>query len=151
MNTGLRIPSIFVAVVTMLLVTAGLSGCARVTDKLTRWLSTSVDAAAVFDGHLLRGPANFPSEREASFELVSADDSHLACMGNLRYTASLSGVIDFSCSDGRALSLPFRAYSPLSGTGKMALDSTEYALAYGLTPQNTAAYLALPMERLPQK
>ena len=149
MNTGLRIPSIFVAVVTMLLVATGLSGCARVTDKLTRWLSTSVDAAAVFDGHLLRGPANFPSEREASLELVSADDSHLACMGSLRYTASQSGMVDFSCSDGRALSLPFRAYTPLSGAGKMTLGNTDFALAYGLTPQNTAAYLALPVERLP--
>jgi hypothetical protein len=32
----------------------------------------------------------------------------------------------------------------------MTLDSgAEFALAYGLTPQNTAAYLALPVERLP--
>ena len=46
-----------------------LAGCSTVDETATRWFSSDTHAAAVFEGRLLQGKANFTSAREASIRL----------------------------------------------------------------------------------
>lgn len=127
---------------------ANLSGCASVNEKVTQWLSSGVDAIAMVDGKILRGKASFSSEREATLQLQSSDRPSLTCFGALRYTATTSGVVDFSCNDGRTLTTPFQSLSLLSGVGRGSVGNAEFALTYGLPPQKAASFLGLPADRL---
>jgi hypothetical protein len=128
--------------------TAGLSGCASVAEKFDGWLASNAQAIAVVDGRVLRGQASFTKEREATVTLQSSTGPGLTCFGPLRFSASTNGWIDFSCSNGQAVRVNFRSLSPLSGTGRGLLGSSEFALTYGLEPEQAAAFLELPVERL---
>ena len=127
-----------------------LAGCASVTEKVTGWLSSNVDAIGVLDGRVMQGQANFASEREATMQLQSMEAPSLTCFGALRYTATHSGVVDFSCNDGRTIRLAFQSLGRLSGSGRGWLGQSEFALTYGLPPAQAASFLALPIERLVQ-
>ena len=126
----------------------GLCGCASLTEKTTRWLSSDVVAYGVLDARVMRGQASFPSEREATLQLQSSDAPGLSCFGSLRFTASNSGVVDFSCSDGRSLMVPFQSLGVLSGAGRGSSGPTRMAISYGLAPEKAASFLGLPADRL---
>jgi hypothetical protein len=126
----------------------GLSGCAGVAEKFDGWLASNTQAIAVVDGRVLRGQASFTKEREATVALQSSTGPSLTCLGPLRYSASITGWVDLSCSNGQAVRVNFRSLSPLSGTGRGLLGSSEFALTYGLEPEQAAAFLELPVERL---
>ena len=127
-----------------------LTGCSSVTEKMTGWLSSNVDAIATLNGKILRGKATFPNEREATFYLQSNDAPRLTCLGALRYTATSSGVVYFSCNDGGTSMVLFQSLSILSGIGRGlgGVEKTEFALTYGLTTDKATSFLALPIERL---
>jgi hypothetical protein len=125
-----------------------LPGCSSVGAKVSGWLSSNVDAIGVIDGRILLGQVNFPGEREGTIQLQSAGEPGLTCFGLLRYTSSTTGIANFSCNDGRSALLPFQAFSTLSGAGRTALGSGEFALTYGLTPDKAASYLAVPASQL---
>ena len=127
---------------------AGICGCTSLTEKTTRWLSSDVVAYGVLDARVMRGQANFASEREATLQLQSSGAPGLSCFGTLRFTASNSGVVDFSCSDGRLLMVPFRSLSVLSGAGRGLSGQTQMAISYGLPTEKAASFLGLPADRL---
>lgn len=131
-----------------LLLSLSLTGCASVNEKVTGWLSSNVEAIGVFDGKILRGKATFPSEREATLHLQSNDIPSLSCLGALRYTATSSGVVDFSCNDGRFGMVPIQSRSVLSGVGRGWVGKAEFTLTYGLPVERAASFLALPIEQL---
>ena len=130
------------------LLALSLTGCSSVNEKMTGWLSSNVDAIAVLDGKVLRGEATFPNEREATLQLQSSDTPSLTCLGALRYTASNSGVVNFTCNDGSTSMVPFQSRSVLSGVGRGLTGKAEFALTYGLSVEKAASFLALPVERL---
>ena len=132
------------------LIVFNLSGCSSVNEKVTRWLSSNADAIGVIDDRILRGQASFTNQREATVHLQSNDapTPSLTCLGALRFTASNSGVVDFSCSDGRSIMVPFQSRSLLSGVGRGLVGNSEFALTYGLPSEKAASFLGLPMERL---
>lgn len=125
-----------------------LLGCAAVSQKTTELFSSNTPATAVFGGRVLWGQANFISPREATLQLQTPDAAGLACSGALRYTASTAGTVGFSCSDGRSFTVPFQAFSALSGAGRAQIGATDFSLTYGLPPDKAAGYLALPPDRL---
>ena len=69
-------------------------------------------------------------------------------LGALRYTATSSGVVNFSCNDGSTGMVPFQSRSVLSGVGRGSAGNAELALTYGLPVEKAASFLALPIERL---
>lgn len=131
-------------------VVLGLSGCSTANETVTRWLSSQAEAIGVIDDRILRGQATFPNEREATIHLQSSDAGRptLTCLGALRFTASNSGVVDFSCSDGRSLMMPFQSRSLLSGVGRGVVGNADFAWTYGLPSERAASFLGLPIERL---
>ncbi len=144
-------PSVFVVsaragVLTMATVLL-LTGCATVTEKTTVWLSSNTEVIGTLGGRILRGEANFAREREATFQLQTAAPS-LSCFGPLRYTATRSGVVDLSCSDGRSFVLVFVPLSPVSGMARDMSGRSDFTLTYGLPPEKAAGYLAVSLERL---
>jgi hypothetical protein len=132
----------------LLLLALSLTGCTSVNEKITGWLSSNVDAIGVLDGKIMRGKAIFPNEREATLQLQSNDTPSLTCLGLLRYTATNSGVVNFTCNDGSNSMVPFQSRSVLSGVGRGLTGKAEFALTYGLSVEKAASFLALPIERL---
>lgn len=137
------------------------TGCATVTEKTTGWLSSNTEVIGTLGGRILRGEANFAREREATFQLQtvvpaqinpSAVDAkpapNLSCFGPLRYTATRSGVVNLSCSDGRSFALVFVPLSPVSGMARDMSGRSDFTLTYGLPPEKAAGYLAVSLEQL---
>ena len=127
---------------------ASLAGCATVSEKGTDLFSSNTPATAVFDGRVLFGQANFTSAREATLQLQASDAPGLACSGVLRFNASMGGTVGFTCSDGRAATVPFQAFSALSGAGRNQAGAGEFALTYGLAPDKAAGFLGVAADRL---
>ena len=127
---------------------ATLWGCATVAETTTSLFSSNTPAIAVIDGRILRGQANFTSGREATVQLQSTDAPSMACSGTLRYTATSSGSVSISCTNGHSLTSTFQALSALSGAGSNLGASPGFAFTYGLTADKAAGYLHLPAERL---
>lgn len=126
----------------------GLCGCATVGEKFNVWLASNADAVAVVDGRILRGQASFTREREATVLLKSSAEPSLSCFGPLRFNASRNGWVDFACSNGLSVVVAFRALTPLSGEGRGLLGKSEFSFTYGLGPEQAAAYLEVPLDRL---
>lgn len=131
-----------------LLLALSLTGCSSINENMTDWLSSNVGAIAVLDGKILHGKATFPNEREATLQLQNGETPSLTCLGALRYTASKSGVVNFTCNDGSSSIVPFQSRSVLSGVGRGLAGKAEFALTYGLPKEKAASFLALPIERL---
>lgn len=132
------------------LITVLLCGCSTIDQTASNVFSSNADASGVFAGRVLLGKANFTTAREGTVHLQSDEAPSLNCFGNLRFTATTSGVVGFSCSDGSSPAIPFQALSPLRGSGRTQVGSNVFALTYGLQPEMAAAYLAVPVERLPR-
>ncbi len=160
MNPSVFAVSVRAGVLTMATVLL-FTGCATVTEKTTGWLSSNTEVIGTLGGRILRGEANFAREREATFQLQTAvltqtDPSavdtkpapSLSCFGPLRYTATRSGVVDLSCSDGRSFVLVFIPLSPVSGMARDMSGRSDFTLTYGLPPEKAAGYLAVSPERL---
>jgi hypothetical protein len=131
------------------LVVLGLTACASVNESLGGLLlSSNADAIGVLDGRILRGKANFTGEREATFHLQSSDFPQLSCFGPLSYTATTTGLINFSCSDGRWILVEVHTLSQLTGTGRSRAGAGALALTYGLATEKAAAYMGVAPERL---
>ena len=125
-----------------------LAACSTVDEAASRLFSSNTDAAGVIAGRVMLGRANFTSAHEATIRLQSDDAPGLSCFGSLRFTATSGGVAGFLCSDGVAVSMPFRAISALRGAGRGQIGDNMVALTYGLEPDIAAAYLGLPAGRL---
>lgn len=125
-----------------------LAACSTIDETATSLFSSDTHAAGVFAGRLLQGKANFTSAREASIRLQAVEPPGLGCLGTLRFTGTSGGIAAFTCSDGRAVSIPFQRLSALRGTGRVQVGEFMFALTYGLTPEMAGAYLAVPAARL---
>jgi hypothetical protein len=130
-------------------VVLSLTACASVNESLgDLFLSSNADLIGVLDGRVLRGRANFTGEREATFQLQSSDAPRLSCFGPLSFTATSTGLVNFSCSDARSVLVEVHTMSQLTGTGRSRPGPVALALTYGLGTEKAAAYLGVAHERL---
>jgi hypothetical protein len=119
-----------------------LGGCAAVNDITMRALATSVPALAVVGERVLTGEMLLYTDRSGKLQLRSESEPTLNCMGALRYTATASGTVNLSCSDGRQAQLPFTALGETSGHGGVAGEPISFT--YGLAPEPARAWLTPP-------
>jgi hypothetical protein len=62
----------------------------------------------------------------------------------MRYTASHSGTIDLSCSDGTTTQLRYTLLTETRGYATGANAAGPVSLAFGLSPQDARAFLTVP-------
>jgi hypothetical protein len=125
-----------------LLLALSLAGCAKISDLSQKALSSTAPALAVVNETLLRGEVEFFFDRKGTVRLQA--DAGMSCMGGLRYTASRAGTINLQCSDGSEVRLDFVALSETRGHASGRGAQGPATLAYGLAPNDAAAYLMLP-------
>lgn len=119
-----------------------LGGCAAVNDTTMRVLATSAPALAVVGERVLTGEMLLYTDRSARLQLQSDNDPALSCMGTLRYTATTSGSVNLSCSDGTLAQLPFTALGETRGHG--GTPGGPISFTYGLAPAPARAWLSPP-------
>ena len=119
-----------------------LGGCAAVNDATMRALATSAPALAVAGERVLTGEILLYTDRSGKLQLRSESEPALSCMGTLRYTATTSGTVNLSCSDGRQAQLPFTALGETSGHG--GIPGGPISFTYGQAPEPARAWLTPP-------
>ena len=124
------------------------SGCSTVEQTAADIFASRTEAAAVYGGRLLQGQASFTSAREATIHLQSSTAPALSCFGAMRFTATNSGIVNLSCSDGMAVAIPFQALGPLRGSSRNQSGQPAFSLAYGMPTEMVATYLGVPVEQL---
>lgn len=121
-----------------------LTACAKINDAGMRLVASTAPAFALIDDTLLTGKATVFVDRTGTLNLASDSAAGLQCAGNMRYTATRSGVISLQCSNGQEVLLTFTALSELSAyaSGKSATGSA--TLTFGMEAANATPYLKLP-------
>ncbi len=119
-----------------------LGGCAAVNDATMRALATSTPALAVIGERVLSGEMLLYTDRSGRLQLHGGDRAGLSCLGSLRYTATTSGTMNLSCSDGTRVQLPFTALGETSGHGSLPGGSISFT--YGLPAETARAWLSAP-------
>lgn len=127
----------------------GAVGCSSVNDRALRVISSKASAYAIVNGTLLQGDLTIVPDRTGKITLSTGTGSDgtvvLACVGQSRYEASNSGVIDLRCSDGTFAALTFSLISETRGFAYGATSLGPASLAFGLPPSEAQAYLRAPI------
>jgi hypothetical protein len=121
-----------------------LSGCARINDVGKLLLASSMPAVALVNDTLLVGDATLFMDRSGRLSLESSPPGLLKCMGEMRYTATQTGVVNLRCSDGTEARLLFSTLSEVMGFGSGSSARGPVTLTFGMEPAEAAAYLNLP-------
>ncbi len=121
-----------------------LAGCAAMHDATMRALASSAPALAVIGERVYTGEMLLYTDRSGRLELRSAGEPTLSCMGAMRYTATTSGNVTLSCSDGTQARLPFTALGETSGYGSARTASGVASFTYGLDAEPARAWLIAP-------
>ncbi|MDP3702379.1 MAG: hypothetical protein Q8R72_15890 [Hylemonella sp.] len=119
-----------------------LGGCAAVNDLTMRAQASSAPALAVIGERVLSGEMLIYTDRSGKLQLRSEGEPALSCMGALRYTATASGTVTLSCSDGTQAQLRFTALGETSGYGSTPVGPISFT--YGLEPEPARAWLTPP-------
>ena len=126
-----------------------LPGCARMDAMSRGWLSSTVPAYAVVDGVVLEGSATIFRDRTAAVQLLNPQAADQVCAGDLRYTASTTGVLVLHCAGGVKVSLVFTAVNELRGHGSGYTARGPAAFTWGVAAADAAAYLPIPVPPVP--
>jgi hypothetical protein len=145
---------------TMGLCTGLLSGCARMNDRGLRLFSTKVDATLIVNARLLQGELVLLPDRtgvmSVNLDAPGAGSTpniltapaprqpEYSCSGQLRYTATSSGVIDVRCNDGAQAQLQFSLLSETQGYAYVLSGTPGMSLVFGMSPTQAKAYLRPP-------
>jgi len=119
-----------------------LGGCAAINDATMRALASPASALAVIGERVFTGEMLLYTDRSGKLQLRSEAEPALSCMGSLRYTATASGSMSLSCSDGTQARLPFTALGETSGYG--GTPGGPISFTYGLAPEPARAWLTPP-------
>ena len=137
-------------------VVAGLGACAQVSEGSLLLFSTRVPAIALVDGQLLQGEVVLLPNRTGSVALQSSaskpgggGDKKLvsSCVGQMRYTSTVAGVMDVRCDGGVETELRFNMLSDTKGYAYSQALGVPVSLTYGLAPDEARAYLKLPANK----
>jgi hypothetical protein len=127
------------------LLTATLTGCANINHFMLE-MGTSRPAATLQVGaQLLEGTVTFNPERTGALNVQADGGQPSACMGALRFTSTRAGSMDLQCNDGTATALQFSLLSPVKGYAYGRTDQGPVALTFGMTSDESAAYLLAPV------
>lgn len=121
-----------------------LSGCAKINDARMELLSSSSPSLAVVNDNLLAGKVVLFTDRTGTLNLESKSTQGLKCLGDLRFTASRSGVANLKCTDGTDISMTFNAIGETRGFGNGKTSRGPASFAFGFAPADAASYLNLP-------
>lgn len=121
-----------------------LAGCAKVNDTSLRLVSTKVDAYAILNGQVLTGDVILIPDRTGRVIFSPEKGPELACLGSMRYTATHSGAMDLSCSDGTSTQLQYTLLTETRGYAFGTNAAGSASLVFGLSPQDARAYLTVP-------
>ena len=125
-----------------------LTGCAAVENAAQLVFASRTSATAVVGGRILEGEAAYNQARSGTVHLHSVEGAPLSCSGELRLTATTSGVASLTCNDGQTAAVPFQMMGALRAAGRGTMGETPIALTYGLSPEIAAPYLGVGVERL---
>ena len=121
-----------------------LTGCAKINDAGMRLLSSSAPAVAVVNDTLLTGTALVFTDRTGTLKLESSLDPKMKCLGQMRYTATQTGMVSLKCSQGTEAHLTFTATHETRGYGTGTTGKGPASFTFGMEPGDAAAYLMLP-------
>ncbi len=128
-------------------------GCAQLNDAGLAIVSSNVPAVAIVDGQLLQGEIQlFPNHTgtvtlQASASGPAGQSAVTECVGRLRYTATSTGAIDLRCTGGVAGDLKITLLGDTRGYGYGAVASGTASLVFGMTDQESRAYLFSTADR----
>lgn len=127
------------------LLATALAGCANLNGFMQE-VGTSRPAATLQVGaQQLLGNITLNPERTGTLSVQAAAGQPSACMGALRFTSTRAGSMDLQCNDGTATALQFRLLTPVKGYAYGQTEQGPVALTFGMTAQEGAAYLMVPV------
>ena len=127
------------------LLAGALAGCANLNGMMQE-VGTSRPAAILQMGaQQLQGNITLNPERTGTLNVRAAGGQPSACMGALRFTSTRAGSMDLQCNDGTATALQFRLLTPVKGYAYGQTEQGPVALTFGMTAQEGAAYLMVPV------
>ena len=143
MNSHVRIHHLVWAIAVLLAAT--LAGCANINGLMLD-AGTSRPAAVLQMGQQqLQGNITLNPERTGTLNVHAASGQPSACMGALRFTSTRAGAVDLQCNDGTATALQFSLLTPVKGYAYGRTGQDPVALAFGMTAEESAAYLMVPV------
>jgi hypothetical protein len=139
---------------TLLASVAALSGCARVSETSLLVFSTLLPAVLVVDGQLLQGDMQLLPDRTGTLTVRSQRNAKalqpteasplVSCVGQLRYSATMNGVIDLRCNAGVETELRFNMLSATKGYAYGQTAQGPVSATFGLSARAARAYLTVP-------
>jgi len=126
--------------VALLIGLAGWTSLAR-----AQFFSSTGPVIAIFDGRLLVGEATGHLAGWGTIALHSAANAALTCVGEFSATEALGDAGELRCSDGGRAAFLFRRLSLRRGYGAGSSEASALTFTYGLTAEESAPYLKLPI------
>lgn len=125
----------------------GLVGCAKITDRVWRFVSAKVDAVAVVNGQLMQGEMALAPDRSGTLTLAAPNGSVLSCVGPVRYTSTKGGVVDLRCDEGSSADLGVTMLADTKGFAYGQTATGSVSVSFGFSLQDARAYLRLPADK----
>lgn len=120
----------------------GLAGWAGLAHA--QLFSSTGPVIAILDGNLLVGEATGHLGGWGTIALRSRSKAALTCAGEFSYTDALGDVGRLKCSDGVSAAFWFQRLSLMRGYGAGSSSRSALSFTYGLSAEESAAYLELP-------
>jgi hypothetical protein len=84
------------------------------------------------------------NSKTQSSQVGAGNTAMTNCVGQLRYTSTVAGVIDLRCDAAFKAKLQFTMLSEMHGYTCSQATETSVSLVYGFAPDEAKAYLELP-------
>ena len=140
-------PPVWSTAIALVLATA-LPGCAKLEDKASYYLASSVDVFAVVGGQLMQGEAQLYSDRNGTIAISTglAVAPAVSCSGRMTRTGTAAANLNLHCNDGTEVSLSVVMLAETQGYAYgQAADGKGASLALGLSPARAVSYLRPPV------
>ena len=120
----------------------GLSGWTKLADA--DLFSAAGPVIAILAGELFVGVAEGHLSGAGTIVIHSQKTPELTCDGQFTSSAALGGAGEMHCSDGASATFSFQRLSVFSGHGVGKFSRGSMSFTYGLTVDESIAYLKLP-------
>jgi len=134
-----RLSALFTGVALLI----GLAGWTSLAGA--QLFSSTGPVIAIFDGRLLVGEATGHLAGWGTIVLHSAADAALTCVGEFSATEALGDAGELRCSDRSRAAFLFQRLSLRRGYGAGRSEASALTFTYGLTAEESAPYLKLPI------
>ena len=135
-------------IVSMVVVAAGIALACSACSANAGLLSATRSVIAVLAGDLFVGEAEGHLDGAGTLAIHSQKIPALTCQGQFTSSAELGGSGEMHCSDGATATFHFQRLGLFSGHGSGRHSRGEMSFAYGLTSEEAAPYLKLPVGKM---